>query len=49
MAADLDVTQTPPITGDDLRDITLAVYRYRYGFADTDPVVQRTLRLSGIG
>jgi hypothetical protein len=49
MAADLDVTQTPPITGDDLRDTTLAVYRYRYGFASTDPVVQRTLRLSGMG
>jgi hypothetical protein len=49
MATDLDVAQTPPITGDDLRDTTLAVYRYRYGFATTDPVVQRTLRLSGIG
>jgi hypothetical protein len=49
MAADLDTDQTPPITGDDLRDVTLAVYRHRYGFADTDPVVQRTLRLSGIG
>jgi hypothetical protein len=38
----------PPWTGDELRATTLAVYRHRYGLADTDPTVRRTLRLSGI-
>jgi ribosomal protein S18 acetylase RimI-like enzyme len=48
MAADLDQPVTPPIEGDDMRRTMLAVYRYRYGLAHTDPIVERTLRLSGL-
>ncbi|SMC58301.1 GNAT family N-acetyltransferase [Kibdelosporangium aridum] len=48
MAADLTQAQTAPITGDDLRDTMLAVYRYRYGLTDADPLVESTLRTSGL-
>lgn len=48
MAADLGRPVTASIEGDDLRRTMLAVYRYRYGLEDTDPVVERTLRLSGL-
>ncbi|MFD4636076.1 hypothetical protein ACFWN2_02105 [Lentzea sp. NPDC058436] len=48
MAADLDRPRTPPIAGEDLRQVTSAVYRHRYGLDHTHPVVARTLRLSGL-
>lgn len=47
MAADLDVRATR-ILGDDLRDVLIAGYRYRYGLAPGDPVVRNTLRQSGL-
>ena len=46
MAADY-VAQSPA-AADDLARITVAVYEHRYGIAPTDPVVERTLRLSGV-
>ncbi|MGI5500567.1 hypothetical protein [Lentzea sp. CA-135723] len=46
MAADY-VDQTPA-AADDLERIVVAVYEHRYGVAPTDPVVERTLRLSGV-
>jgi GNAT superfamily N-acetyltransferase len=46
MAADY-VVADPPAT-EDLERITLAVYEHRYGMPATDPVVERTLRLSGV-
>lgn len=47
MAADLGVERTPPIVGDDLRDVVLAVYEHRYGLTESDPVVRRTVDLLG--
>ncbi|MCR3749120.1 GNAT family N-acetyltransferase [Lentzea californiensis] len=46
MAADY-VAQTPA-AADDLGRIVVAVYEHRYGIAPSDPVVTRTLRLSGV-
>ncbi|GLY51214.1 GNAT family N-acetyltransferase [Lentzea sp. NBRC 102530] len=46
MAADY-VEQTPA-AADDLERIVVAVYEHRYGVAPSDPVVARTLRLSGV-
>lgn len=46
MAADY-VPHDPPAT-EDIERITLAVYEHRYGMPATDPVVERTLRLSGV-
>jgi hypothetical protein len=52
MAAEL--TSTPerepaaPVVGEDLRQVVKAVYRYRYGFDEQDPVVQSTLAASGL-
>ncbi|HEX8867016.1 MAG TPA: hypothetical protein VF821_15260 [Lentzea sp.] len=48
MAADLHRSHTTPIVGEDLRELTSAVYRHRYGLDDNHPVVTRTLRLSGL-
>jgi hypothetical protein len=48
MAADLTRQQTAPIVGDDLRDTVLAVYRHRYGLSDSDPLVEATLRQTGL-
>lgn len=46
MAADY-VSNTPSAL-EDLERITLAVYEHRYGMPATDPVVARTLRLTGM-
>jgi hypothetical protein len=46
MAADY-VTQAPA-AAEDLGRIVVAVYEHRYGIAPSDPVVTRTLRLSGV-
>lgn len=46
MAADYVELDTPATA--DLERITLAVYEHRYGMPATDPVVARTLRLSGV-
>src|SRR5687767_14471496 len=46
MAADLTQPQTSPIAGEDLREKLLAVYRHRYGLADTDLLVKSALRAS---
>lgn len=48
LAADLDRPRTSSIEGDDLRLVVLAVYRHRYGLTATSPVVEHTLRLSGL-
>ncbi|ONI75044.1 hypothetical protein ALI144C_40475 [Actinosynnema sp. ALI-1.44] len=48
MAADLTRPRTHPIVGEDLRDTLLAVYRYRYGLADADPLVMHVLRSTGL-
>ncbi|MFI6094595.1 hypothetical protein ACIA8G_03525 [Lentzea sp. NPDC051213] len=42
-----DYVESTPSAAEDLERITLAVYEHRYGMAATDPVVERTLRLSG--
>ena len=39
---------SPPVVGEDLRQVVMAVYRYRYGFDEQDPVVQSTLAASGL-
>ncbi len=46
MAADLG-RSSRPIVGADLRQLVLAVYRYRFELDDADPIVQHTLRQSG--
>ncbi|MDX8054214.1 hypothetical protein SK571_33000 [Lentzea sp. BCCO 10_0798] len=46
MAAD-HVAQAPA-AAEDLERIVVAVYEHRYGIAPSDPVVTRTLRLSGV-
>ncbi|MEV6239106.1 GNAT family N-acetyltransferase [Lentzea sp. NPDC051838] len=43
-----DYVDNDPAALDDLRRIVLAVYEHRYGMAATDPVVSKTLRLSGL-
>jgi GNAT superfamily N-acetyltransferase len=48
MAADLNRSPTPPITGGGLRAVVEAVYEHRYGAAPDDPVVRRTLEASGL-
>ena len=48
MAADLNRSPTPPITGTALRALVEAVYEHRYGLLPTDPVVRRTLTSSGL-
>ncbi|MDX3660523.1 GNAT family N-acetyltransferase [Streptomyces sp. ID05-26A] len=43
-----DYVDQSPAAADDLERIVVAVYEHRYGIAPSDPVVARTLRLSGV-
>jgi GNAT superfamily N-acetyltransferase len=46
MASDLKAG--PVMVGDELRAMVIATYRYRYGLGEADPLVQETLRASGL-
>jgi len=46
MASDLSVV--PALVGDELRAVVTGVYRYRYGLDEGHPLVQETLRVSGL-
>ncbi|MET1076111.1 MAG: GNAT family N-acetyltransferase [Umezawaea sp.] len=48
MAVDLGGGPTAPIVGADLRAVVEAVYEHRYGLVAGDPVVRRTLEVSGL-
>lgn len=42
-STDSEPSKQQPIMGEELRELILAVYRYRFGLKDDDPLVRRTL------